>query len=311
MLTIVTAILGATLLAFLATTASYVLSWANRAFHVEIDPKIEAILDALPGANCGGCGFVGCAEYAEAVAKGEADVTRCAPGGAIAAQALAEIMGIAVSETFSYRAVVHCAASEDQRLQPVDYDGEPTCRAANLVAGVEGCAYGCLGFGDCVRACQYDAIHVIRGLAVVDYEKCTGCGACVRACPRSIISMVPFKSDRMLVVACSDKDFGLDVKSVCAVGCIACKACARESDLIEMDGNLPVIDYDRYDPQADFGPALEKCPAEVLVFVGRPVERDLAVEPDERIVEGKRGRESFAGTALRVLSTNDSRPLFP
>jgi RnfABCDGE-type electron transport complex B subunit len=272
MLTTVTIIFAAALLAVLAIAVAYLLGWADRAFHVEVDPMVEAILEALPGAHCGGCGFVGCAEYAEAVARGEADVTQCSAGGAATAQALAEIMGVAFTPTFPYRAVVHCAAHEAERLQRADYQGEPSCRAANLVTGIQGCTYGCLGLGDCVEACPYDAIHVVRGLATVDYEKCTGCKACVRACPRNLISLVPFKSERMPVVACSNRDLGPDVKTVCKVGCIACKACARASDLIDMDGNLPVIDYDRYDPhdpEADFGPALEKCPGEALVFVGK------------------------------------------
>lgn len=276
MLTTATMTLAAAVLAILAIVVGYVLGWANRAFHVQVDPKVEAIIEVLPGANCGGCGYVGCAEYAEAVAQDKADVTLCSPGGAGCAQRLAEIMGVEVSETFPYRAVVHCGARADQRLQRTEYLGEPTCSAANLVAGVQGCVYGCLGLGDCVQACQYDAIQIVDGLAVVDHEMCVGCNACVRACPRNVISLVPFKADRMLVVACSNQDAGLDVKSVCEVGCIGGKACARVSSLISMDGNLPVIDYDQYDPQADFGPALEKCPMGSLTFAGKPSEEHLA-----------------------------------
>jgi len=283
MLTAVTMILAAALLAVLAIAVAYVLGWADRAFHVEVDPKVEAILDALPGANCGGCGFVGCAEYAEAVARGEADVDLCAPGGAGSAQRLAEIMGVAVSQTFPYRAVVHCAAREDQRLQRTPYDGEPTCAAANLVAGVQGCTFGCLGLGDCTRACRYDAIHVVDGLATVDYEKCIGCKACARACPRHIISMVPFKSDRMLVVACSNQDAGPDVKAVCEVGCIGCGACSRNAELMEMQGKLPMIDYDHYDASADFSLARQKCPRESMIYVGKPSPEDLAAVADEEM----------------------------
>jgi Na+-translocating ferredoxin:NAD+ oxidoreductase RNF subunit RnfB len=254
-------------------------------FHVAVDPKEEAVLGALPGANCGGCGFVGCAEYAAAVAKGKTELTLCAPGGAKTARAIADILGVHVDLSLPYRAVVHCSARTPQRLQRKEYFGEPTCAAANLISGVQGCTYGCLGLGDCVRACRFDAIHVIDGLARVDYTKCVGCKACARACPRHIITMVPFKADRILVVGCCNQDMGNDVKAVCEVGCIGCKGCSRiRPDLISMVNNLPVLNYDQYDPDAkDMGPVLGKCPRASLVFVGKPTPEDMAAVANEKL----------------------------
>ncbi len=211
-------ILAAATMILLALAFSLVLGWANVRFRVVQDPRIDQVEAALPGANCGGCGYAGCAEFARAVVAGEAAPDGCPVGGADTAQAIAEILGISVDDSAPYRPVVHCAADYDNRLQRADYRGEPTCAAANVIGDVQGCAYGCLGFGDCVRACDYDAIHIVNGLAVVDYEKCVGCGACERACPRHIISMVPFKADRMLVVACSNHDPARQVRQVCKVG---------------------------------------------------------------------------------------------
>ncbi len=257
---------------------AYVLGWANRTFHVAVDPRVEQIIEALPGTNCGGCGFAGCSEYAEAVATGEAPPDKCTVGGQSCAAELAGIIGVEVQETCPHRPVVHCGATCRQRLGGREYRGERTCGSANMIPTFQGCAYGCFGFSDCVEACGFDAIHIIDGLAVVDYEKCVGCGACVGACPRNIISMAPFKSGRMLAVLCSNKDFGKDVKAVCEVGCIGCKACARVSDLFEITDNLPEMDYDRYDPKSPepLDAAAEKCPTKCLVFVGEPADKPLA-----------------------------------
>lgn len=287
MFTVVALLLAAGVLALLAVAMGHVLGWANRTFYVKIDPKVEAVLAALPGANCGSCGFVGCAEYAEAVAGGETELTLCAPGGASCAQNLAEIMGVEVEETFPYRAVLHCSANKDQRLQRLEYHGEQTCPAANLVAGVQGCAYGCLGLGDCARACKYGAIQIINGLSTIDYDKCVGCKACARACPRNLITIVPFKSDRMLVVACSNQDTAADVRDVCMVGCLGCKACTRVApDLISMEGALPAINYDNYDPTDEtLEKVLEKCPRKRMTFVGKPTEKDLAAVAEEELPE--------------------------
>ncbi len=261
----------------LAVGAGYVLGWANRAFHVEVDPRVEAVLNALPGANCGGCGYIGCAPYAEAVAEQGEAVDKCPVGGEDVARMLAEIMGIDIKPSWPKRPAVHCRATTEQRLGRNAYAGEPSCSAANGVAGIQGCTYGCLGLGDCVHACAFDAIHIKDGVAVIDYEACTGCGACARVCPRNIISMVPFKAKQMLIIACSNLDFGKEVKNVCKVGCIGCKACSKRSPLFDFShGALPRIDYEAYDPDAldDVGTAVDKCPMKGLVYVGTPPESE-------------------------------------
>ncbi len=279
-------ILAAATMLVLAVFMAYILGWANEAFHVEVDPRVEQVDEALPGANCGGCGYVGCSEYAEAVVAGNAPPDKCPVGGSACAKAIADILGLELTESYPIRPVVHCGATYEDRLKRNEYrDGERTCAAANLVAGVQGCTYGCLGFGDCEASCNYDAIHVIDGLATVDYAKCVGCGACERACPRHIISMVPFKAERMLVVSCSNQDFGKDVKAVCKVGCIGCKACERFGKVFTVEDNISRINYEAYDPEHpdQVAKAVEKCPAKRLQYVGIPSRRDLDATADDEL----------------------------
>ena len=276
-------ILAAGTMLILALFMACVLGWANKTFHVEVDPRVTAVNEALPGANCGGCGYVGCNEYAEAVVAGQVDVNKCTVGGSSCAAAVADILGVEVEQTWPFRPTVHCGATYADRLGRHPYDGERTCAAANFVAGVQGCAYGCLGFGDCVTACSFDAVSIVDGLSRVDYEKCVGCGACSRVCPRSIISMVPFKTEQMVVVACSNQDFGKAVKGVCKAGCIGCKACQRLDGLFDVKENLPRIDYEKYDPAEiqSRTAAMAKCPMKRLAEVGQPSEKDLAAVADE------------------------------
>lgn len=272
-MTWVTIGLSAATMIAMAVIFSYILGWANKAFHVEVDYTVEKIIEVLPGANCGGCGYVGCGEYAEAVAAGDAPVNKCTVGGDNVAAQIAAIMGIEISASAPVRPLVRCHAHYADRLQRSEYRGEPTCRAAGLIQGVQGCTYGCLGFGDCVDACNYDAIHIVDGLAVVDYEKCVGCGACARACPRGVIAMTPFKYDRILAVTCSNMDSAKDVKAVCRVGCIGCKLCAKSCDLFEVQGNLSAINYENYssDHAEDLKKAVAKCKPGCINLVGKPV----------------------------------------
>lgn len=274
-------LLAAATMLLLAIGFGLVLGWANVKFRVEQDPRVEQITAALPGANCGGCGFAGCAAFADAVVEGTAPCGGCPVGGPDVAARVAEILGVEVEQTWPYRPVIHCSANYDQRLGRSDYRGEQTCFAANVIGGVQGCTYGCLGFGDCFRSCPYDAIEMVNGLPRINYEKCTGCGACEKACPRHIISMIPFKSDRMLVVACSNRDPGRLVRQVCKVGCLGCKGCERISSLFKVADNLSKLDYENYDPGTDFTPALQKCPMAIMTFVGKPAPKDLAAVRDE------------------------------
>ncbi|HKK91179.1 MAG TPA: RnfABCDGE type electron transport complex subunit B [Desulfobacteraceae bacterium] len=255
----------------MAVVLSYILGWASKAFHVESDPRVEEVLEALPGANCGGCGYLGCSEYAVAVVTDNAPVHKCPVGGESCAVNIAAIMGVDAGKSMVFRAIVHCGADGESHLGRVDYRGEHRCAAAQFVAGIQGCTFGCLGFGDCVNACNYDAIHVVDDLAVVDYDKCVGCGACAKACPRHIISIENFIRPAMPVVACSNTDKGKDVSSVCQKGCIGCKACSRLSDVFPMKGDLAVADYNCYGPDAVEGveKALEKCPRDCIKFVGK------------------------------------------
>jgi len=277
---------SATLLG-MAIVICYILGWAKKTFHVEVDPRIDSVLAALPAANCGGCGYVGCGDYAEAVVIAGAPVDKCTVGGPSCAAAVAMIMGVEIGEAYPRRPIVHCGAHYADRKGRTEYRGEMTCKAANLVAGVQGCTYGCLGFGDCTRACKYDAIHIIDGLATVDYEACIGCGACGDVCPRNIITITPFKKSRILAIGCSNKDAGKNVMAVCEVGCIGCKACARKSEIFKIQDNLPTIDYDKWNAECslDIMEACEKCPRHRLIFVGEPSAADVAAVAHEKAPE--------------------------
>jgi len=253
----------------LAIILSYVLGWANEAFHVEIDPRIEAITAALPGVNCGGCGFLGCGDFAAAIVeKGEAP-NKCPVGGSGTNQSICEIMGLDAVDSVPMKAMIRCIAhSKDSKK--TDYIGEQTCLGANFISGIKDCSYGCLGFGDCVKSCNYDALNIQDGLAVVQYDSCVGCTVCTKVCPRSLITMIPFISDPMPVVACANSDTAKEVKSACSKGCIACKMCERKCDLYMMSNNLVTINYEAYtaDRLSDTMIAMGKCPNQTIHLVG-------------------------------------------
>ncbi|KPK73628.1 MAG: hypothetical protein AMJ79_15000 [Phycisphaerae bacterium SM23_30] len=262
-----------------------ILTIANAKLKVEVDPTVEAILKVLPGANCGGCGLAGCSAYAEAVAKDHGLMGKCGPGGEATVQEIAAILGIEAAASAAVRAIVRCAAKEGDKINVTRYGGVETCTEAQMVAGAMGCPYGCLGYGDCVEACAFDALEVVDGLATVNYERCVGCGACVKACSRQLIELLPFKEDPMLVIACSSLDKAKEVRSYCRVGCVGCGVCIKQApNAFQMEQNLAVIDYENYGRWSDCAKAIEKCPRALMVFVGK--ER-VTMQPAGEAVEAQ------------------------
>ena len=275
---------GLTLVA-LGTGFAIVLLIASIKLKVTVDPKIEAIHEALPNIDCGACGFPGCGQYAKAVAADPELLGKCAPGGPDTAAAIAKILNIQISGGGKLvRPVIHCRAHADDKTFYAKYDGIPLCTAANATPNVQACKYGCLGYGDCVSVCKFDALHIVDSLATIDYEKCTGCGACAKACPRDLIEMVPFGQENVMTVACSSQETGKNTRAFCKVGCIGCKMCTKQSDQFAMDGNLAKMDYENYEPSEGNQTAMDKCPTGVIVYRGKnaPADRKAGEKPQAK-----------------------------
>lgn len=237
------------------------LALASRVFAVEQDERLEPLTECLPGANCGGCGYAGCSAYAQAVLNGEAKVGGCVAGGAAVAEKMSEILGVEAEETERLVASVRCRGTD--AAQKARYAGLQDCMAATKVTGngPQLCSYGCLGFGNCVKACQFGALSIQDGIARVDREKCVGCFACIEACPRGVIIKTPYEAKTL--VPCSSKDKGPAVRKACSVGCIGCKMCERacQFDAIHVTDNLAAIDYTKC---TGCGACIAKCPRKLI-----------------------------------------------
>lgn len=232
--------------------AAVILYFVAQKFKVIEDPRIDHVQESLPSANCGGCGFAGCRAFAEALVnqateKNNLDGLKCPVGGNDAMAKIASILGLSVEVQDPVIAVVRCNGSYANSPKKADYEGAASCAFAhNLFAGEGGCPFGCLGSGDCVRACNFDAITIDEktGLPVVN-DKCVACGACVTACPRKIIELRPRgKKDRRIFVSCVNQEKGGPAKKNCAVACIGCGKCVKvcEFDAITLVNNLAWID---------------------------------------------------------------------
>lgn len=232
---------------------------ASRKLAVRVDRRIEKIEDLLPGANCGACGFAGCKDFAAELVNDPSLLPKCAQLAPEARREIGELLGVEVKEEKPKVAKVVCSGGSKVAFE---YHGAEDCAAAaGLMGGFLECRYGCLGLGDCVRACPFGAIKVENGSAIVDENKCTGCGICVDVCPRGLIKLFP--EDMKVLLRCNSPEPGKVVASACESGCIACGLCEKACpvDAIKMENNLPVIDQELCD---GCGKCVEVCPRGVL-----------------------------------------------
>lgn len=232
-------------------------------FVVEQDPRVEKVLSLLPGANCGGCGFAGCADFAKTAVEGRTEPGSCPVASAEVKKMIAAVLGSSFSESVKKVAVVFCGGSNSLAKNAAEYNGINDCRSANLIAGgPKACKYGCLGLASCARVCPVNAIEIKDGLAIVHPEICISCGKCVKTCPRNLIKLVP--ENVTVHVFCSSKDKGADKKKVCNVPCIGCRKCVKSAGENEMlvDGFLVSTNYDK--PPAPDLPSRAGCPTNCL-----------------------------------------------
>lgn len=239
------------------------LGIAGEKLKVEVDEREEKILGVLPGNNCGGCGYPGCSGLAAAIVKGEAPVNQCPVGGASVGTQIGEIMGVKADEGGRKVAYVMCSGNCEKAKDSYEYSGVMDCQSAVYAPGQgpKACNYGCMGFGSCVKACPFDAIHIVDGIALVDEEACKACGKCIAACPKHLIEFVPYQAP--VKVACHSQDKGKDVMAACAAGCIGCHLCEKncEHDAVHVENNIAHIDYEKC---VACGACVEKCPKKVI-----------------------------------------------
>lgn len=262
MILVAVSILGAIGLAF-----GILIAFANKKLKVWEDPRIDVVAGMLPGANCGACGVPGCRAFAELAVEGKQNPSGCNVLDEAGAKSIAAFLGVDAGQANKKVARLQCAGGDNVAIQQADYAGLETCEAAATVAGGgKGCAWGCLGFGDCAVVCEFDAIIMNADrLPIVDITKCTACGDCVDICPKGLFTIMPL--DQKLLVQCRSALEGDDILELCQMACTACGKCALDAapGLITMKGGLPVIDYSRNEIASQA--AMKRCPTNAIVWV--------------------------------------------
>lgn len=243
------------------------LTAVSKAFEVKTDERIEQINDVLPQANCGACGYAGCADYADAIINKNAPTNMCRPGGTKVADAISKITGGASEEVIPLTAVLHCSGDCTATGIKYEFTGLKTCSSVKrFYSGNSTCSFGCVGFGDCMSVCEFNAISVRDDIAHIDSDLCMACGKCAQACPNGLISIMP-KSFSTLV-RCSSQDNGKVTKQNCKNGCIGCMICEKNcpSNAITVTDYHASIDYSKC---TDCGLCAQKCPVKVIERVPR------------------------------------------
>lgn len=271
------------LFAVIGGVLGLVLAFASKVFEVKTDERITAIKDALPGANCGGCGYAGCEVLAEAVARGEAKVNACVAGGIKVAKAVGTIMGVETESPVRLRAQVMCSGTDEYSKKKYIYAGAQDCLSAVRMGGGDKlCPNGCIGKGSCAAACRFDAIKVKDGVAAVDYNICKGCGSCAAACPKHLIKLIPFDSAHW--VGCMSVDKGADTRKYCDVGCISCHLCEKIclSGAIKVNDFVAAIDYSKC---IGCDKCIDVCPRKII-WSGKTQNRNLTIRLSENGTAG-------------------------
>jgi Na+-translocating ferredoxin:NAD+ oxidoreductase subunit B len=243
------------------------ITMASRRFHVDEDPRIDAVSDMLPGSNCGACGFAGCRAFAEAVVSGTTPPARCTVMGEADREDVAAYLGVDAGEENRRVARLLCAGGNDVAPRKAIYRGIASCAAAYAASGGgKACAWGCLGLGDCAVSCTFDAIRMGEtGLPLVDPDRCTACNDCVEACPLGLFVLMP--ADHALIVQCRNLLEGEAATDVCSVACNACGRCVQDAapGLISMQHGLAVIDYESIDRAGQ--EAIARCPTSAIAWI--------------------------------------------
>jgi Na+-translocating ferredoxin:NAD+ oxidoreductase RNF subunit RnfB len=262
----------------LAFVLGLALGFFEQFFAVESDPLIAQIRAFLPGANCGACGYPGCDGYAAAVASKEAGTSMCSVGGTEAAERISALMGVD-AEAVSVVAVLACGGIHGKALLKGNYIGLPSCRGAKISAGgTKLCSWGCMGFGDCVKACKFGALSMGgEGIPEIDYATCVGCKLCMAACPQQLIRDIPKKRTGALPVCSNRNPVKSQVIKTCKAGCIKCELCVKNcpEQCIVMQNGIPLVDYSKC---VSCGTCVEKCPTKVMKLIGRDIVINTARE---------------------------------
>ena len=239
------------------------LGYVGRIFAVKEDETLIAVREALPGVNCGACGYPGCDGFAAAVVGGMAKTNECPVGGEDLSAKLSGILGVQDAATVKLTAYVHCCGNNHVAKTFYAYDGIDDCNATYLLPGTspKACTFSCIGHSSCINACPFKAIEIIDTIAVVNTEKCVACGLCVPVCPKALIEIIP--ADSKIRVQCHSTDRGPQVRANCSAGCLGCKLCERNCphDAIHVTDHLARIDYDKC-TFCDI--CVEKCPTKVI-----------------------------------------------